>query len=53
MFEHPTERDLYIALGDRWLPGYLDHGSRAQEVFAEHFAPGRDSGLPMEECAGH
>ncbi|MGA1835645.1 family 43 glycosylhydrolase [Herbiconiux sp. 11R-BC] len=51
VFEHPTKRDLYIALGDRWLPGYLDHGSRAQEAFAEHFAPGRDSDLPMEEFA--
>ena len=51
VFRHPGKKDLYIAIADRWLPGYLDHGARAQEAFIEHFAPGRDSDEPMEEFA--
>lgn len=51
VFRHPGKRDLFIALADRWLPRYLDHGQRAHDAFVEHFAPGRDSDLPMEEFA--
>lgn len=51
IFKHPGKRDLYIALGDRWLPGYLDDGARAFQEFEAHFAPGRDSDEPMEEFA--
>ncbi|SMQ74012.1 family 43 glycosylhydrolase [Agreia sp. VKM Ac-1783] len=51
IFKHPGKRDLYIALGDRWLPGYLDDGSRAFQEFEKHFAPGRDGDEPMEEFA--
>ncbi len=51
IFKHPFKRDLYITLGDRWLPRYLDDSSRAIAAFTEHFAPGRDGDEPMEEFA--
>jgi hypothetical protein len=51
VFEHPTKKNLYIALGDRWLPTYLEHGAKAHEAFEEHFAPGRDGDIRMEEFA--
>ena len=51
IFKHPGKRELYIALGDRWLPGYLDDGARAFQEFEAHFAPGRDGDEPMEEFA--
>ena len=51
MFRHPGKKDLYIAVADRWLPRYLDHGDRAHQAFVEHFAPGRDGDEPMEEFA--
>lgn len=51
IFKHPGKRELYIALGDRWLPGYLDDGARAFQEFEKHFAPGRDGDEPMEEFA--
>ena len=51
IFEHPTKRDLYIALGDRWLPRYTADGAQAHDAFVEHFAPGRDSDEPMAEFA--
>ncbi len=51
VFKHPGKRDLYIALADRWLPHYLEHGDRAHHAFVEHFAPGRDGDEPMEELA--
>jgi hypothetical protein len=51
VFRHPAKKDLYIALADRWLPGYLDHGARARQAFVDHFAPGRDGDEPMEEFA--
>lgn len=51
VFRHPTKRDLYIALGDRWLPRYLADGSQAIDAFTEHFAPGHDGDEPMEEFA--
>ncbi len=31
-------RDLFIALGDRWLPDYEAHGSEAYDLFDEYFA---------------
>jgi hypothetical protein len=51
VFRHPAKKDLYIALGDRWLPRYTADGAQAQQAFIEHFAPGRDSDEPMEEFA--
>lgn len=51
VFEHPGKKDLYIALGDRWLPRYTEDSSRAIAAFTEHFAPGRDGDEPMEELA--
>lgn len=51
VFEHPGKKDLYIALGDRWLPRYLEDSSRAVAEFEKHFGPGRDSDEPMEEFA--
>lgn len=51
VFRHPGKKDLYIAIADRWLPRYLDHGDRARQAFIEHFAPGRDGDEPMEEFA--
>lgn len=51
VFKHPTKKDLYIALGDRWLPSYTDDSSRAVAEFTKHFALGRDGDEPMEEFA--
>ena len=51
VFEHPGKTDLFIAVADRWLPGYLDDGAQAIEAFTEHFAPGRDGDEPMAEFA--
>lgn len=49
VFRHPHKRDLYIALGDRWLPHYTADSSRAIAAFDAHFAPDHDSTVPMEE----
>lgn len=50
VFKHPTKKDLYIAIGDRWLPHYLEDGTRATELFAQHFAPdGPGPEVRMEE----
>lgn len=51
VFRHPGKKDLYIALGDRWLPDYLESSDRAIRAFTEHFAEGRDGDEPMEEFA--
>ncbi|MGW8565418.1 family 43 glycosylhydrolase [Isoptericola sp. NPDC055881] len=51
VFKHPGKEDLYIALGDRWLPRYTADSSEAITAFTEHFAPGRDGDEPMEEFA--
>lgn len=51
VFRHPGKKDLYIAIADRWLPRYLEHGECAHQAFVEHFAPGRDGDEPMEEFA--
>ena len=51
VFQHPAKKDLYIALGDRWLPRYEAHGSEAMAAFERHFAPGNDCDEPMEEFA--
>ncbi|HZY68952.1 MAG TPA: family 43 glycosylhydrolase [Devosia sp.] len=50
VFKHPGKRDLYIAIGDRWLPHYTADSSAALAAFEKHF--GRDEGgdaTPMEE----
>lgn len=50
VFRHPHKADLYIALGDRWLPHYTEHGSRAFELFDAHFGPhGPGPDAHMEE----
>ena len=51
VFKHPGKKNLYIALGDRWLPSYLDDSSRAIDAFTEHFRPGHDGDEPIEEFA--
>ncbi|WP_411699608.1 family 43 glycosylhydrolase [Conyzicola sp.] len=51
VFRHPGKKDLFIALGDRWLPDYLEDSSRALTEFEAHFAPGRDGDEPMDEFA--
>ncbi|HEY8590316.1 MAG TPA: family 43 glycosylhydrolase [Naasia sp.] len=51
VFKHPGKKDLYIALGDRWLPGYTADGAQAREAFEAYFAPGHDLSVPMEEFA--
>ncbi|MDZ8171207.1 family 43 glycosylhydrolase [Microbacterium xanthum] len=48
VFRHPGKRDLYIALADRWLPHYREHGAIAQRAFAAHFGAGGPGG-PIEE----
>jgi hypothetical protein len=50
IFKHPEKRDLYIALGDRWLPHYLESSDRAIAEFERHFAPDQDGHRrPIEE----
>ncbi len=51
VFKHPGKKDLYIALGDRWLPDYLESSDRAIDAFTRHFAEGRDGDERMEELA--
>ncbi|WP_297084749.1 family 43 glycosylhydrolase [uncultured Demequina sp.] len=38
VFKVPGKKDLYIALGDRWLPDYEAHGDEAYQLFDEYFA---------------
>lgn len=40
VFRHPHKQDLYIALADRWIPGYLDDSSAAIAMHEEDFRPG-------------
>lgn len=50
VFRHPHKRDLYIALGDRWLPHYTDDSTAAIELFTDHFSPDNPDHLaPMPE----
>ena len=51
VFEHPGKKDLYIALGDRWLPRYEADSTEAIAAFERHFAPDKDGDEPMEEFA--
>ncbi|WP_062298802.1 family 43 glycosylhydrolase [Demequina maris] len=39
------DRDLYIALGDRWLPDYEADGAEAYDLFDEYFAQ-IEAGMP-------
>ncbi len=48
VFRHPAKKDLYIALGDRWLPRYLEDSTAAIELFTERFAPGGSSSTRSE-----
>lgn len=40
VFKHPTKRDLYIALADRWLPRYTADSSAALAAHEAAFWPG-------------
>ena len=40
VFRHPHKKDLYIALGDRWLPDLAARDSNRTAEFAEAFEPG-------------
>lgn len=52
VFKHPTKKDLYIALGDRWLSHYTDDSSKAIALFESHFSPtGGGPHARMEELA--
>lgn len=49
VFRHPAKRDLYIALGDRWVPGLAADASNFEREFERMFAPddpARDLVLP-------
>lgn len=50
VFQHPGREDLYIALGDRWLPDYDADSSAAIELFDTYFAQiergAADVGMP-------
>ncbi|BEP13981.1 glycoside hydrolase family 43 protein [Acidothermaceae bacterium B102] len=39
VFRHPRKEDLYIALGDRWLPHYTASSEAAIAMHAERFKP--------------
>jgi hypothetical protein len=39
VFRHPNKRDLYIAIGDRWLPRYTASSDAAIRMHAEQFRP--------------
>lgn len=41
MFQHPTVDDLYIALGDRWLPERPAEKSNMTELFRKAFDDAR------------
>ena len=45
VFKVPGKKDLFIALGDRWLPDYEAHGSEAYEYFDEYFGQ-VEAGMP-------
>jgi hypothetical protein len=50
IFKHPGKKDLYIALGDRWLPDYTANSSAAMEAFRVHFAQEQGGDAePMDE----
>lgn len=52
VFKHPAKKDLYIALGDRWLPAYTEDSSWALGAFERHFSPASpDHMAPIPEAA--
>lgn len=52
IFKVPGKKDLYITLGDRWVPHYTDDSSRALAAFEAHFAPENEGHVtPIEEFA--
>ena len=46
VFRHPLKNDLYIALGDRWLPKRSAEESNQTELFRELFAGADPTKLP-------
>ncbi|MFP3712114.1 family 43 glycosylhydrolase [Puerhibacterium sp. TATVAM-FAB25] len=52
VFQHPAKKDLYIAIGDRWLPHFTEDSARALALFEHHFSPaGPGPEAVMEELA--
>lgn len=47
VFDHPDVDDLYVAMGDRWLPDVPDDRSNVTDVFARLYG-----GEPVERVAG-
>ena len=50
MFKVPGKKDLYIALGDRWLPEYMDV---SYEACRDGFAAAFNSEAGADERAAH
>ena len=49
VFKVPGKKDLYIAIGDRWLPQYMDIPySRVARAFEAAFAPDAARGIPAD-----
>ncbi|MFD5215099.1 family 43 glycosylhydrolase [Microbacterium sp. NPDC058345] len=50
VFKHPFKKDLYIAIGDRWLPHYTEDSSAALKAFEVHFGQEQGGDVePMDE----
>jgi hypothetical protein len=48
VFRHPEKEDLYIAMGDRWLPEIPADQSNVVEVFARLYSGEPHDGPPMQ-----
>ena len=53
VFRHPDKEDLYIAMGDRWLPELSAEQSNVVEVFARIYGGEPYEGPQMEVRGGH
>lgn len=54
IFKVPGKKDLYIAIADRWVPGYLVDAARAdmiERAIAAHYEPDRYKVSPEEKKA--
>ena len=49
VFRHPLKKDLYIALGDRWLTDCTEDMVDMEQVFLSWFKEGEGLPLPREE----
>lgn len=51
VFKVPGKQDLYIALADRWLPGYMDLEYQTYaDAFEARFAPDCGKNAQMPDC---